>query len=177
MRGFVRKGPRRVERTSVADLLLGVQRLAEMRAARMDAAIDLDLSTGLPALLVDRTLAEQLLLNLINNSLEAMLKTPGPRHVRVSAQIGPPGCVQLAVSDTGCGLPEPHQGELYTPFFTTKADGLGMGLAICQSIIEAHQGRIWAEANAGGGTTFFVTLPCTEEPQDAIEEVSTHLPG
>ena len=177
MRGFVRKGPRRVERTPVAELLLGVQRLAEMRAARMDASIDLDLDTGLPDLLVDRTLAEQLLLNLINNSLEAMLRTPGPRHVTVSACAPAPGSVKLAVSDTGCGLPESHRGEMYTPFFTTKADGLGMGLAICHSIIEAHQGRIWAEANEGGGTTFFVTLPCTEAYEDAAEEAPTHLPG
>lgn len=177
MRAFVRKGPRRVESVMPEELLQGVQRLAEMRAARLDAGIELQIEPALPELRVDRTLVEQLLLNLVNNGLEAMTDLPGPRLVTVGARREAEGGVTLSVADTGRGLPPQSPDALYTPFFTTKPDGLGMGLAICHSITEAHQGRIWAEPRAGGGTTFFVTLPCEECPQDDARHAPARLPG
>lgn len=171
IRSFVRKGPLRAEPVPINELVVNVQRLAEIQARRMGAAIELALATGLPMVKVDRVLGEQLLLNLVRNSLEAMRATEGERWVEISTQQGPPGMVEICVSDNGPGLPAELLADLYTPFVTTKADGLGMGLAICQSIVESHHGHIRAESLPGGGAAFHVTLPFA----DKLAEKPVHV--
>ncbi len=159
IREFVRKGPAQTQALSLNAIVTDVQRLADIQAQRLGAHIQLNLAPDLPTVCVNRVQAEQLLLNLVSNGLEAMRDTTGARQVDISTMQAETGMVRLSVRDQGQGLPPELAQKIYTPFFTTKAEGLGMGLAICHSIVEAHHGRIWAEAAAGGGTVFHVTLP------------------
>jgi signal transduction histidine kinase len=117
-------------------------------------------SERLPMLKADTIQIEQVLLNLLRNSFEAMDNIKGSRHqVTIEASRDESGAVQVAVSDTGQGLPAENIDRVFEHFFTTKSQGLGMGLSISRSIIEAHGGRIWAEHNPAGGATFRFTLP------------------
>lgn len=169
IREFLRKAPAHAEAVCLNTVVASVQRLAEWQAQRLGAQIRLTLTPGLPAVLANRVQMEQLLLNLVSNGLEAMRETPGERWLDIDSTQGKPGYVALSVRDHGQGLPSGDAGKIFTPFFTTKVDGLGMGLAICHSIVEAHRGQIWANAAPGGGTVFHVTLPCLLEPADAAE--------
>lgn len=172
---FIRKGQLRTESVSINELITGFQRLADIQARRAEAVIDLDLTVGLPPVRVDRVLVEQLLLNLVRNGLDAMhttLPTPErPRRIEISTALDAAGQVQVSVRDSGIGLPAHLVADLYTPFVSTKPDGLGMGLAICRSIVESHHGRLWAEANPPGGAVFHFTLPVAVSaavPQESV---------
>lgn len=108
----------------------------------------------------DKSQLQQVLLNLVMNAMEAMEEQPvGDRHLIVTVQATGEGMTQIAVSDDGPGLPEDMLEKVFDGFYTTKAKGLGIGLAVCRSIVEAHGGEIWAERNAGRGATFLVALP------------------
>ncbi len=108
-------------------------------------------------LVADQVGIQQVLVNLLRNALES-LEEDGPRTIVVAARPAT-GCVEISVADSGCGLSDEDLQNLFTPFYTTKAQGLGLGLPISKTIVEAHGGRIWAERNAGRGTTFRFTLP------------------
>ena len=117
------------------------------------------LSISVPQVLGDRIQLQQVLLNLILNAGDAVAgKMPGDRHLTIATTYKD-GLVRISVSDNGCGLP-PEAERIFQPFYTTKKDGLGLGLAICRSIATAHKGRLWAEERAGaGGTTLHLELP------------------
>jgi signal transduction histidine kinase len=174
----------RTEAVSINELITGFQRLADIQARRAEAVIDLDLTVGLPRVQVDRVLVEQLLLNLVRNGLDAMPPAPHhtsdwPRRIEISTAVDAAGQVQVSVRDSGIGLPEHLIADLYTPFVSTKPDGLGMGLAICRSIVESHHGRLWAEANPAGGAVFHFTLPVavpTAAPQETAHAPTLALP-
>lgn len=137
---------------------------------RESAAIALDGVTGrLPELRVelaseaarvfaDRIQIQQVLVNLVRNACEAMEGVERP-VLDISARMPEPGRVEIAVSDRGGGVPMQLDETLFSPFVTTKSDGMGVGLAICRTIVEAHGGRIWAEPREGGGTSFRFTVP------------------
>jgi signal transduction histidine kinase len=108
----------------------------------------------------DRVQLQQVLLNLIVNGIDAMKEIDRTRELTISSRPGS-AHVQVSVSDTGVGLPAQHPDQIFTPFFTTKAHGTGMGLSISRSIVESHGGRLWAEGNPSHGATFHVTLPVT----------------
>ena len=100
------------------------------------------------------------MLNLIQNAVEAMGSVEeGKRELSISTEQSPAGGVLVAVRDSGPGIDPEHLERVFAPFYTTKADGLGMGLSICRSIIEAHGGCLWASTNQRRGTTFQFTLP------------------
>ncbi|MBK8317102.1 MAG: GHKL domain-containing protein [Betaproteobacteria bacterium] len=117
----------------------------------------------LPLIPADRLMLEQVLLNLIRNGMEAMANTPeADRVLRIVTELSATE-LRVSVSDRGCGItPEIHD-KLFIAFFTTKPEGMGVGLSICRSIIEFHRGRLWAEDNTqsptGSGTIFIFTLP------------------
>jgi two-component system sensor histidine kinase DctS len=126
--------------------------------------VETELGEGLPEIMADRVPFEQVLINIISNACDAMQdRGPGERVVRVRTS-AEAGTVTLAIADTGVGLPERPE-RVFEPFYTTKAEGLGMGLAISRSIVTAHGGRLWAEANPDGGATFRVSVPVAAEPQ------------
>lgn len=129
--------------------------------SRRDVVLTRDLAGNLPAVSADRIQLQQVQLNLMLNACEAMAANdPGQRTLHVStASEGK--TVGIEVTDTGRGLPGDVE-EIFQPFYTTKAQGLGMGLAICRSIITAHHGQLWAEKSETGGATFHVLLPVVE---------------
>ncbi len=101
----------------------------------------------------------QMLLNLARNGLEAMISIDGPRRLKLRSRLNSQKELEVEVEDCGCGLSTALAMDVITPFFTTKPDGLGMGLAICKTVVENHQGRLWASAAKPAGTVFHVSLP------------------
>ncbi len=123
-----------------------------------------ELAPGLPMIHADPVQFQQVLLNLVMNACDAMRgHAASDRQLIVRTEWAESGSVCVSVSDRGCGIPADAIEQVFEPFFTTKAHGMGLGLSVCCSIIEAHRGRIWAENNASGGATFRVTLPVAAE--------------
>jgi signal transduction histidine kinase len=155
---------REIER-SLFDLnLLAGDVLEFVRPEADSRKILLALETGSshPAVRGDRVLLMQVLLNLLLNAMDAVNDAaPDSRRVIVRVQTAGQQ-VEVAVSDTGHGIPEDKLAHIFDPFFTTKPDGLGMGLAISHDVIEAHGGRLCAKNNEAGGATFTITLPAAE---------------
>jgi signal transduction histidine kinase len=122
------------------------------------------LSSDLPLVLGDRVQLQQVILNLIINGVEAMVRIKeGSRELVVSSGKDEANGLLVAVRDTGVGLESASLNQLFDAFFTTKPDGMGMGLAISRSIIEAHGGRLWATANSPQGAIFQFTLPTNDK--------------
>ncbi|PKO87487.1 MAG: hypothetical protein CVU18_10510 [Betaproteobacteria bacterium HGW-Betaproteobacteria-12] len=164
VREFSRKQPARREPVDLNALVGDVVRLADIAARSREVAYEFDLAPGLPPASIDRVQIEQVLLNLIRNGVEAMEDGNGEKRLLIASRMAEGGgAVQLSVSDCGCGLPDRIAVDLFTPFFTTKPEGMGMGLSISRGIVEAHGGRLWAAPNEGAGTTFHLTLPLAGE--------------
>ena len=160
VREFSRKQEARREPADINALLRDVVRLADIAARSREVDYEYDLAPGLPPVTVDRVQIEQVLLNLIRNGVEAMEEVPGEKRLTLKSRLAEgAAAVQLSVRDRGCGLPDRIAVDLFTPFFTTKPEGMGMGLSISRGIVEAHGGRLWAAPNDDGGTTFHLTLP------------------
>lgn len=117
---------------------------------------------GLPRVLVDRVQLQQVLVNLMRNAIEAMQDCPR-RELVLSVTAKEDSTVEISLADSGPGLPQEVAERLFQPFVSTKKSGMGVGLSICRTIIAHHGGRIWAESNASGGTTFRFTLPAVKE--------------
>lgn len=126
-----------------------------------NAKVRTDLAPALPLVMIDKIQVQQVLINLIRNSIEAMKDSP-TRNIILSTAATDSG-VRCSVADTGPGLPAEVTSRLFQPFVTTKEMGMGIGLSICQSIIEAHDGRIWAVTNEWGGATFHIELPAAQD--------------
>jgi two-component system sensor kinase FixL len=137
----------------------GVLNLIGSEADLSDIDVHLDLDKRSPAVLADPVLMQQVLLNLVRNALDAVVEVPKSRRISLQTRLNENDTVSLRVLDTGPGLP-PHVAEhMFDPFYTTKADGMGVGLSISRTIIEAHGGRLWAEANGGDGAMLSIELP------------------
>jgi len=128
---------------------------------REQISLQVQLAYGLPSVQADRTQLQQVLLNLISNAVDAMRETQDrPRELQISAAIAEPEGVVIAVADSGEGLDANADDRIFEAFFTTKDKGMGLGLSICRSIIEAHGGRLWASRGNPNGSIFQFTLPC-----------------
>jgi PAS domain S-box-containing protein len=160
IRDFVRKSePNRVP-VALAEVMEDALGIAEIETRKAGVRLTVDMAADLPRVFADRIMVEQVLLNLIRNGVEAMGDTPADqRALAVRAWPNPEGMVEIVVADRGHGIGEADLDRLFTPFFTTKAEGMGMGLNICRSIVEFHYGRLWVEPNPAGGTQFHFTLP------------------
>ena len=133
--------------------------LARSEIQKAGVLLHTALPPDLPPVLADRVQLQQLLLNLILNAIEAMGPVEGrPRELRVGAA-HEDGAVRVTVRDSGIGIDRSEVERIFDPFYTTKQDGMGMGLAISRSIAENHGGRLGAEPNPGAGATFTLTLP------------------
>jgi signal transduction histidine kinase len=118
-------------------------------------SIKLRLAEAIPFLHVDPVQIQQVLLNLSMNGMDAIGETDTPRELEISSEISSDDEVKVSVRDTGMGVDEQIKMRMFEPFFTTKPAGTGMGLSICRSIIEAHQGRIWADSLPHGAVLHF----------------------
>lgn len=154
---FVRRAEPKTESCDLGQLIDETVALVEVDARRHKVRIEKKQAEALPAIEGDRVLLGQALFNLIRNGIEAMGVSPDARlTVQTEADAEQ---VTLAIADRGPGIAPEVAESLFEPFYTTKAEGMGMGLNICRSIVEAHQGRLWLEANPGGGSIFFISLP------------------
>jgi signal transduction histidine kinase len=125
------------------------------------------LAGQLPTIRGSRVQLQQVLLNLISNAIDAMTAGDELRVLCVKSDVCEPAGVTISVADTGTGVRTQHVDRIFNPLFTTKPDGMGMGLSICKAIIEAHDGRLWVSPNTPHGTVFQFTLhaktPATAE--------------
>ena len=138
--------------------------IARGELLRHDVVLRTELASGERPVLGDRVQLQQVLLNLIMNGVEAMKGvTERARELSVSSMLAEPGGVLVTVQDTGAGLDPAVAERMFQPFFTTKSDGLGMGLAICRSIVEAHGGRLWVSPRAPHGADVRFTVPVWAE--------------
>ncbi|MDH5526170.1 MAG: PAS domain-containing protein [Nitrospirota bacterium] len=158
LREFVQKGETRHAAADINELARRAVQLAEPEARRQNVRLKVNATHGLPPVRVDRIQVDQVLVNLLRNGIDAVAEhTGGGEVVVTTAQDG--NMVVVSVRDTGPGVSEQVQRQLFHPFYTTKPNGLGLGLAISESIVEAHGGRIQLDANGGSGATFRFTVP------------------
>ncbi len=159
IRDFVRKSEPRQRLVRIEQIIEDAIGIAGIEAKRLGAHIIVSIPPDLPPVMADRIMIEQVLMNLIKNGAEAMHEKPiHERRIDITAEIHE-DLVQINVSDFGTGINQLIVDHLFSPFFTTKKDGMGMGLNICRSIIEFHKGRLWVDPNPTGGSIFRFTLP------------------
>jgi PAS domain S-box-containing protein len=164
LRSFVRKEDAQPIPVQMNFLVGEIVRLVQPEAAQSGVEIVTDLGEGLPAVMADNIQIEQVLLNLVRNAIDAICGARTERReVRIVTRGDADGMVAVGVHDSGPGFDDETARQLFEPFFTTKAQGMGIGLSISRSIVEAHQGRIWATAEPGGGASFHVALPAAGE--------------
>jgi two-component system sensor kinase FixL len=164
LRSFVEKGP--VER-SLEELNRVVTEASNLATIglRVDGiSVQFDLDDSLLPINIDKIQIQQVVVNLVRNAVEVLRGSE--RRELVIQTVGKPGAQEVAIRDTGPGIDPGIAEKLFTPFLTTKKDGMGIGLSISQSIIESHEGRLWAESNPGGGTVFRFRLPMPERAED-----------
>ena len=164
VRAVIRKAPPRKDRFAINEAIREVVSLTGGEAARNDVTVQMQLADGLPQVEGDRVQLQQVILNLVVNAIEAMGGVSwGPRDLRVKTARSDGDMVLVAVEDSGPGLPPDNLEHVFEAFYTTKPSGLGMGLSICRSIIEAHGGRLWATANEPCGAIFQFTMPARDD--------------
>jgi C4-dicarboxylate-specific signal transduction histidine kinase len=160
LRALARKSGPQLAKLDIDDVIREVLALAGAELRRHDVVLHTELTADERPVMGDRVQLQQVLLNLMMNGVEAMSGvTERTRELSVSSTLAEPGSVLVAVEDTGTGLDPAVAERALEPFFTTKADGLGMGLAICRSIIEAHGGRLWVSPRAPHGADVRFTIP------------------
>ncbi|KWN74433.1 ATP-binding sensor histidine kinase [Burkholderia ubonensis] len=160
IRELVRKAQPRKEPLDINEAIREVIELTRGEAVKSFASVQTQLADGLPFIEGDRVELQQVLLNLIVNAFEAMSGvSDGVRQLHISTGIADAGCVLVTVRDSGPGFAPQSVEQIFAPFYTTKPTGLGMGLSICRSIIDAHGGRLWASANLPRGAVVQFTVP------------------
>jgi len=160
LRALVAKAPPRTDRLDINDTILEVVGMTRTEMRRNGVSLRTQLAPDLPVIQGDRVQLQQVMLNLILNALEAMSEAvEGSRELLISSEEAGADSVRVAVQDTGPGLIPESFEHVFDAFYTTKPSGMGMGLSICRSIIEAHGGRVWATTNRPRGAGFQFTLP------------------
>jgi PAS domain S-box-containing protein len=171
MRALVKKEELAFAPLDLAGVVRDVAALVHSDAILQGVRILLEVKPGLPSVRGDKIQLQQVVLNLLLNAFEAMKDCPAnEREVKVLAETAGAGSLRLAVRDHGTGLGDDKLDKIFQPFYTTKRDGLGMGLAISRSIIDTHGGRLWAENNPDRGATFYCTLPVSVEGRRTKDE-------
>jgi two-component system sensor kinase FixL len=164
MRGLLKRRNLDKRAVDVGELVGDVVALARADAAGRHVKLEVAVAEDLPPVCADRVHLQQVLLNLIVNGMDALDEAnKEDRRVCIAALLCGPHTIEIAVSDSGCGIPTDKLAHIFDPFFTTKPNGMGMGLPISRTIIEAHGGKLWAENKNESGTSFRFTLPIVEE--------------
>ena len=160
VRDLVRQ--RSTSRQAVAPRVLfdAVLPLVQLQARKLGATVHVDVPADLPAVWCEATMIEQVLLNLARNGLQAMAEAPAPRLLRLQARLGPAHtAVEFVVADSGEGISDDVAAQLFTPFFTTKDEGMGLGLSLCRTVVEQHGSALQHQPQSPRGTVFRFTLP------------------
>jgi two-component system sensor histidine kinase DctS len=158
---FVRRRDKEREPVTPQVLLDAVMPLVSLQARKLGVRVDTHVADGLPPVLVDRTMVEQVVLNLARNAMQAMdeAKVADPSLVIEARRAHGPAWLEFSVTDVGPGIPPEVQQQLFTPFFTTKSEGMGLGLSLCRTVVEQHGGFLAFEPHQPQGTIFRFTLP------------------
>jgi two-component system sensor kinase FixL len=161
MRDFTRRAEPQRAPADINRLIREMVRFCETEAKQRATSVRLDIGDALPSVFADTIQIQQVVLNLMRNGIEAMeINDVGERNLVIRTTLAGSHLVEVAVADSGPGLTAAAQQQLFHPFFTTKSDGMGLGLSISRSIVEAHDGRLWVTPNAPRpGVTFHFTLP------------------
>jgi len=159
IRAMIKRDARNRLPLDINDLVREIVALMERELQRNRISVELELDEHLPTVQADHVQLQQVLINLITNGLEAMAGNRRARILRVKSAIQEPDSVLISVADTGTGIDPEIVDRIFNPLFTTKSNGMGMGLSICRSIIEGHGGRLWASAGPEGGSVFQFILP------------------
>jgi signal transduction histidine kinase len=146
----------------ITDVANEAMTLVQRELSSHRVVLKLELAPDLPRILGDRVQLQQVIINLAINAVEAMELADRPRELTVRSGRHDADSIFLSVADSGIGISDANAERMFMPFFTTKSSGMGMGLSICRSIIEAHQGRLSACRNEGDGATFRFVLPAHE---------------
>jgi len=164
IRALARKSTPEMTRFDINSAITDILTLTRGELQRHDILLETDFSAGVQPIMGDRVQLQQVILNLIRNGVEAMSTVTLRRRVlQVSSQIDERGDVVIAVTDTGTGLDPTKKERIFDAFFTTKPEGMGLGLSICRSIVETHGGRLWASPNLTQGSTFQFTVPAAAD--------------
>lgn len=165
LRRFLRTGDGERKPIDINALIIDAMRMAEPDARDHEVTIRLELASSLPSAQADAVQIEQVLLNLVRNSIDAMAgSTSLMRQITIRTELSVGGQVRFSVADSGPGAPAHIAARLFDPFFTTKTGGMGLGLAISRSIVEAHTGRLWLDPDTKSGATFLCSLPIAASP-------------
>jgi signal transduction histidine kinase len=160
LRRFITKAQPMQTLANLNAIIRDVAELTSIDARMTEASVDFQLADSLPLVVVDRIQIEQVVVNLMRNAFEAMRDCPPEfRRLTLRTHIEDQHFIRVEVCDTGIGIPPAAIELVFNRFFTTKPDGMGMGLAISRSIITNHGGKLWVVPNLDRGSTFFFTLP------------------
>jgi PAS domain S-box-containing protein len=171
IRGLIRNEPLTTEVISLDELVTEVVAIMRNELLAREVAAQVDIGASLPPVRGDRVQLQQVLVNLILNACEAMaVRAPADRRLAISASAHDGGC-SLAISDSGPGISLTPTDRIFEPFVTSKVNGAGLGLAICQMVVTAHGGRLWAENNPGGGAAFHLVLPRAASRQNRSPDI------
>jgi PAS domain S-box-containing protein len=163
VRLLFKKGRPQRELVDVNEVIREMIALLRSETTRYSISVGTELSANLPLLMGDRVQLQQVLMNLIMNSIDALKDVDGVRELAIKSQQEENEQVLVSVSDTGVGLPPEQADQIFNAFFTTKTDGTGMGLSISRSIVESHGGRLWAESNSPRGASVCLALPIDDD--------------
>jgi C4-dicarboxylate-specific signal transduction histidine kinase len=164
-----KKGTPQPESVDLNEVIREMMLLLHGEAAQFAVLVRTELADDLPQVMVDRVQLQQVLMNLMMNSIDAMKDVDGERELTIQSQRSEDAQILISVSDTGVGLPPQHADKIFNAFFTTKTHGTGMGLQISRSIIESHGGLLWAADNSPRGAKFCFTLPTNDETRHSDE--------
>lgn len=160
LRGLIRKTDPSFGAVPVNDAAQEILHLLAQDFSAHHIVVHTHLAEALPAVHGDRIQIQQVLVNLLRNSIDALkLVAPDQRELTLTTALHDADDVQISIADSGAGLTPEIKKHLFQPFFTTKLKGIGLGLAVCQSIIESHEGRLWADSIPDHGAVFHFTLP------------------
>ncbi len=160
VRDLVRQRSTARQAVAPRELFDTVLPLVQLQARKLDARLQVDVPPGLPAVWCEPTMIEQVLINLARNGLQAMDGLPGPRLLRLAARaVADRAAVEFSIADSGTGISDEIAEQLFTPFFTTKAEGMGLGLSLCRTVIEQHGGTVRHAPQLPRGTVFSFELP------------------